>query len=327
LADRLGVFLSFIIGILLFSLSLVLFMFAWNFWMFTAFLLLSGVGGILSPIIHSWLGEVSETHRGLNIGITSAFYSVGGFLGSWLTGSLIKEGYPWVLPFHIFALLGFTSAVACFLFRGCLKPQEDTSSKGAQRGLGYGLLLRSKALIIVFFGMLLSNMAYVNFIVWAPSFLIRLQGFNIAEGGVALALFSLIGSGGAVGSGYLYGRVKRQFLTSALGFASALSILPIILLNYSVATAFLLFSFFGLLFSPYWNLQITMAQESVDKAAVGRATGLVQSAGVLSSVIGPFLLGIITDHAGIVAAFLCTIFLPIITYGVIILAWKPRRGL
>jgi len=328
LTDRLGVFLSFLLGIFLFSLGLVLFMFAWNFWVLTVFIFLTGVGsGILIPTVYSWVGKVSTARRGLGIGVTNALFGVGGFLGSWLTGNLLKEGYHWVLPFHIFAFIGFTSAVVCLVLRGSLRTWEKESKHVSKGDSGYGFLLRSRNLLLLFFGMLASNVAYFNFIVWVPSFLLRLQGFSIAEGGVALAVFSLVGSGGAVGFGYLYGKVKRSFLASALGFASALTVLPIIVLSYSVGTGLLFFGVFGFLLFPYWNLQITMAQESVGGDAVGRATGLVQSAGLLSSVIGPFLAGLLIEQTGMVMALLTTVFLPLLAYAMIVLNWKPGSSL
>jgi CP family cyanate transporter-like MFS transporter len=324
LTDRLGVFSSFLLGIFLFSLGLVLFMFAWNFWVLTVFIFLTGVGsGILIPTVYSWVGEVSAARRGLGIGITNALFGVGGFLGSWLTGSLLKEGYYWVLPFHIFAFIGFTSAVVCLVFRGSLRTRERRPRQISRGSSGYGFLLHSRSLLLLFFGMLASNVAYFNFIVWVPSFLLRLQGFSIAEGGIALAVFSLVGSGGAVSFGYLYGKVKRSFLASALGFASALTVLPIIVLSYSVEAGLLFFAVFGFLLFPYWNLQITMAQESVGEDAVGRATGLVQSAGLLSSVVGPFLAGLLIEQAGMVMALLTTVFFPLLAYAVIVLNWKP----
>jgi len=85
----------------------------------------------------------------------------------------------------------------------------------------------------------------------------------------------------------------------------------------------LLFAVFGFFLYPYWNLQITMAQESVGEDLVGRATGLVQSAGLLSSVTGPFLAGLIIEQAGMVIALLATVFLPLMAYGFIVSAWRP----
>ena len=247
-------------------------------------------------------------------------------MGSWLTGSLLKAGFSWVLPFHIFALICFLSALVCTVLRSRLtmgRPPRRSS------GFGYALMLRSKSLLLLFFGMLASNISYFNFVVWIPSFLLRLQNFTIDEGGIALAVFSLAGSVGAVGFGYLYGRIgpgRRGLLASALGFASALIFLPIVVFSYTALVGFILFAFFGFILYPYWNLQITMAQESVDKSVVGRATGLVQSAGLLASVVGPALVGLLIEQAGMVIALLATIFLPLIVYGIIILAWKPGKA-
>ena len=323
LTDRLGVSSSFLLGVILFSLGLVLFAFAWDFWTLTVFLFLAGVGsGILIPAVYSWVGEASASHRGLGIGVTNAFFGVGGFLGSWLTGVLLKAGYYWVLPFHIFAVMGFISAMVCLALRNRLRVGRK-NGEDLKGSLGYISLLRSRNLLLLFFGMLASNVAYFNFIVWVPSFLLRLQDFSIAESGVTLAVFSLVGSGGAICFGYLYGRVKRNLLASALGFASALTMLPIVVLGYSVVEGILLFAVFGFFLYPYWNLQITMAQESVGEESVGRATGLVQSAGLLSSVAGPFLAGLIIEQAGMVMALLATVFLPLMAYGVIVSAWRP----
>lgn len=326
LTDRLGVSSSFLLGVVLFSLGLMLFAFAWDFWTLTAFLFLAGVGsGILIPTVYSWVGEASTSRRGLGIGVTNAFFGVGGFLGSWLTGALLKAGYYWILPFHIFAVMGFISAMVCLALRKQLKVERKKPGEALRSGenLGYVSLLRSRNLLLLFFGMLASNVAYFNFIVWVPSFLLRLQDFSIADSGVALAVFSLVGSGGAVCFGYFYGRVKRSLLASALGFASALTVLPIVVLEYSVVAGILLFAVFGFFLYPYWNLQITMAQESVGEDLVGRATGLVQSAGLLSSVAGPFLAGLIIEQAGMVIALLATVFLPLMAYGFIVSAWRP----
>jgi MFS family permease len=325
LTDKLGVSSSFLLGAILFSLGLMLFAFAWDFWTLTVFLFLAGVGsGILIPTVYSWVGEVSASRRGLGIGVTNAFFGVGGFLGSWLTGALLKAGYYWILPFHIFAVMGFISAMVCLALRNRLRVEKKKPGEASRprENLGYISMLRSRNLLLLFFGMLASNVAYFNFIVWVPSFLLRLQDFSIADSGVALAVFSLVGSGGSVCFGYFYGRVKRNLLASALGFASALIALLIIVLEYPVVEGILLFAVFGFFLYPYWNLQITMAQESVGEDSVGRATGLVQSAGLLSSVAGPYLAGLIIEQAGMVEAFLASVFLPLMAYGVIVSAWR-----
>lgn len=327
LTDKLGVSLSFLVGASLFSLGLVLFTFSLNFWMLAGFLFLAGVGGgILIPTVYSWIGEALASHRGLSIGITNAFFGLGGFLGSWATGSLLRLGFLWVSPFHLFALVSLVSA-ACTAVGWRIRVWRGPVEGGETGDGGYLTLLRSKNMLLLFFAMLFSNVSYFNFIVWMPSFLLRIQGFTIDECGIALALFSLVGSLGAIGFGYLYGRAGRSLLASTLGLASALCFLPIVLLRYSLPMGVFLFSGFGFLLYPYWNLIITMAQESVGREAVGRATGLVQSAGLLSSVIGPFTAGILIEEIGMFPALLLTVLSPLLAYTLIILGWRiPSRS-
>jgi len=325
LADRLGVSTSLLLGVSILSGSLLGFGFAGGFPLFLLLLSTAGVGGgIVVPAVYTWIGEASPGRRGLGLGVTNAFFGFGGFLGSWLAGFLLKEGYPWFLPLQIFGLTGFLSLGIVFKKLGkpslARKYREKPDST-----LGYLKMLKRRPLLILFFSMLLSNLAYFSFITWIPSFLLRVQGFSLAESGLALAFFSAVGSLGAIFFGWVHDKSRSRLMPAMLGLTSTMVLTLIVWCRYSPLAGFLLFPAFGFLLFPYWNLQITLAQEAVDKYSRGKATGLVQSSGLLASILAPTITAALIEQTTMPLALTASSLIPLLAYSLLIATWKAEK--
>lgn len=77
---------------------------------------------------------------------------------------------------------------------------------------------------------------------------------------------------------------------------------------------------FGLLLLPFWNLLITIAQESVAKEFTASVTGIVQTSGLIGSALGPIIAGGLISILGINQALIYSITIPTFVYGILALA-------
>jgi len=281
------------------------------------FLALAGVGGgIINPTIYTWLGEYLPTSRGLMLGFGNAIFFIGGMSGSWLAGILLMT-HSWDIPFKLFTLVSFA---ALLIYLPIFRVSKTKAKPGLGLTQGYRRLLKSRNVLLIYCSMFTVNFAFVIFITWTPTFLLTIRGLNIAEAGLAIAFFSIIGAGSSIILGYLSDRLGRKVLIFSLGIASAFLTYLFYSLTLDFPMIILFVSLCGFLIAPYWSLLLAFAQETVE--TVGTVTGLVQNGAILGGIPGPIIIAVAIDLLGMPSAMICGVSLPLIVYSVIILGCK-----
>lgn len=320
LADRIGITATFLAGLILLTTGLWLTSIASTFINIVGFLALASLGGgIINPTVYVWLGEHLPKSRGLVLGLGNAVFFIGGMLGPWLTGILLVS-HTWDVSFKFFALVSF---VALLVY---LPSTRTLGYKVKAKALafiqGYRKLLKMRNVLVLYSSMFTVNFAFITFVTWTPTFLLIIQGLNIAETGLAMASFSIAAAIGSIILGYISDRLGRRILTFALGLTSAF----LTYLLYSSALSFpmiiTLISLCGFLFGPYWNLLLTLAQETVGTSMVGTVTGLVQNGAIIGGIPSPILVGIALNTFGISSAMIYGVSVFLLFYSVIILGYK-----
>ena len=323
LADRIGVTATFLLGLILLTSGLWFMSAASDFVNLAGFLALAGVGGgIMNPTIYTWLGEYLPTSRGLMLGLGNAVFYVGGMAGPWLTGRLLIS-YSWDMPFKLFALVSFAALLIYLsLFRA---GKFKAKAKPFTLVQGYKKLLKSRNVLLVYCSFFAANFAFISFVTWTPTFLLAIQGLNVAEAGFVVASFSITGAGSCIILGYLSDRLSRKLLVFSLGTASAVLTYLFYSLTPSFPMIILFSSLCGFFICPYWNLLIALAQETVETAMVGTVTGLVQNGAMLGAIPSPIIVGVVIKLVGIPSAMIIGVSLPLLLYSIIILGYTSFR--
>lgn len=317
LADRIGVTATSLLGLLLLTSGLWLTSIGLNFASLAGFLALAGAGGgVINPTVYTWLGKHLPAARGLMLGLGNAIFFIGGLSGSWLTGILLIS-YSWNMPFKLFALMS-SAALLIYLPLSRASRLKTKSRSGVISG--YRKLLESRNVLLLYCAMFTVNFAFISFITWTPTFLLSIRGLNIAEAGLTVAFFSIIGACSSIITGYLSDRLGRKILVFSLGFASAVSTYLFYSLTLNFTMTLLFVSLCGFFIAPYWNLLLALAQDTIKM--VGTVTGLVQSGAVLGYVLSPILVAIAIGFLGISSAMIYGVSLPLLLYSIITLGYK-----
>lgn len=321
---RISVKNTYLLGMLLLCLGMVLVPTTSGYLVLTAYLIIAGFGaGLLVPTLYTILGEYRVGSRALMLGIANSTFSIGGFVGPWLAAQLVIV-HGWASPFFAFSLIGFL-LIAVFWFSA--RSSYDTISSKTRARSGYGQVIRTRNIVRVFISIMISNFAFFSIATWTPTSLIEFQGLKVYTTGFTFGLFSLSGAAGSI----LLGGISDKFgKRNRLAFITAFTSGLISVLLYTVRHDFIyiatLMTLFGFTFYPFWNLQIAMAQESVKPEYVGMVTGLIYGVSFVGSVLSPPLVGILIESVGMIPSMLYGISIPIILYSFIILTCDDLRA-
>ncbi len=327
LTDRLGFRAINSTGLLIFSAGMLLASQAKNFLAIAATVALSGFGaGMMVPSLYVGIGRYSSSSRASVLGFANLTYSMGGFFGPWAAGIIIIA-YGWPSVYFLLASLGFLVSLPRILLTRSKPAAQTTPDQPTKKPTALHPESTKWNTIIIYLTMFLSNMAFYNLLAWTPSYLVETKGFNLDSAGLAFSSFSLLGGGTSILLGYASDRFKsRRLLASATGLVPS-AICYLLFTGSDPGTTTLLLGIIGAVFYPYWNLQLAMGQESVQKEKMGAITGLMQNAAYVSGIVGPAIAGFLIGALGIGSAMNFAVVLPLAAYGLIVLLWRPPRNL
>ena len=234
----------------------------------------------------------------------------GGALIRWLTVSDALKGgplagiQPWQGAFLVIGLPGLILA-PCFL----LMREPERRGGGTQAALFLRETFRvvrdrAGAIVPMFAGFALVNLASFAFQIWMPAVFIRAYGWNPAQVGLGMGLLQLtFGTGGVFFSGWLSdwlaerGALDAQLKVAAFGFVGCgvLGALAPLMPNGLLALA---------LFAPALflsNMPYPCAGTSIQLITPNRARAQVSAIYVMAVtlmglVVGPLIVGLMSDH-------------------------------
>jgi len=267
--------------------------------------------GILVSTLYALVGDVLPRSRGFMLGFTNGLFALGGFIGPWLAGNIL-ELHNWR---EVFKILGSVAVpvlvVLLFLSVGGYSVSGGISVvKGS-----YRKVLRNRRVVSLCLMMASANLAFITFLSWTPTFLLRVQGLDVSQAALVIGIVSIFGAIGSVTFGLLSDRVGRGLLNAVTGLSAG--IVSYILYSGIYEFGILMFvtAVFGLTCFAFWNLIICLAQDYVDREETVLVTGLVANSGTLGAVFGPFIAGLLANVVGLGGALIVCVTAPFLLYG------------
>ena len=284
-----------------------------------AFLTLAGAGaGILVPSYYTLVGEALKNVRGFAIGLAAGVYNIGGLLGSILVGFFVTL-HNWRL-----AYLSIAVSILCMLLLQ-LTILKRSSTIDSKPRLLFSKLLKTRNITICTLGIFLGGVAMFAAAAWLPTFFITVIRLDAAGAGLLLGLLYLAGAFGSILLGVLSDKLGRRMVTVISGLAAFFITLVLFLTTYPFYVAATYVIAFGFLELPYWNLFLTIAQESVSRELVSSVTGLTQTFGLIGCAVGPVLAGALISYMRLPLALIFTTSFPTLAFGLLSLTLKEKQ--
>jgi MFS family permease len=320
-SDRLGRGITSAVGLSLISLGLLLAGYSNSYSMSLSSFFIGGLGlGIFVSSLYAAMGEILPRSRGFLTGLTNGFYAFGAFLGPWLSGN-IANSYGWRMPFYILGLVGFPIALSLWFFRSKILGGKRNSAEGLIKA-SYVNMLKTRNVLVVSIALSVANIGFGSFAAWTPTFLSSVDGLDITQTGLAFGVWALAGGVGAIALGWLSDRLSRRVAILGPGILAAILAYFYFISVNSLLIVIALSAALGFVSFAYWSLFISLAQDSVDPAAIGSVTGLVQNISITGEIVAPMMAATLIMTVGIVWAMIASVSIPYLIQGFIVLASK-----
>jgi MFS family permease len=310
-------------GFILNSLGILLLSSAKSYYVAAFAIAVSGFGiGLLSLSIYSLMGEIVPKSRGSLVGLTSGLYGLGGFVGPFLTGIMISQ-FNWQLPLYVFGAISLVAAVF-FVF---LSRHPLVQKRGDVENMKLHIEgLNSRKILLASISMLAADFGFVAFVSWTPSFLLKIRGLDMVQTGTIVGIWALMGGMGAITLGWLSDRHDRRLVIFASGiFTSVLALFyyfyastPMLILIVSVIL--------GFTSSAFWNLNISLAQDSVAPSAIVSVTARAQTFAYVGAVCAPVVTSELSKLVGLTTGLIACVSIPYFIHSALILLIEKQRG-
>jgi len=320
-SDRLGRGVTCAGGLLLVSVGLLFAGYSGSYLMSLGSFFLSGLGfGIFVSSLYAAMGEVLPKSRGFMVGLTNSFYALGAFLGPWLSGNIARY-YGWRMPFYMLGLAGIPIALRLWFSKP--GPFSKTIKVETPR-ISYLRMLKTRNVLVVSMALFVANFGFGSFASWTPTFLSLIDGLDIAETGLAFGIWALTGGIGAIALGWLSDRLGRRIVILTSGISAAILAYFYFISVNSFSIVIGLSAALGFTAFAYWSLFISLAQDSVDPAAIGSVTGLVQNVSIIAEIIAPLMAATLIMTIGIVWAMIVSVCIPYLVESILVLASREK---
>jgi len=320
-SDKVGERRVLVIGLLAFSFGLISAMASVSFVVFVISIAASGLGGgIMLTAGYSAMGRLVRDSRGIGMGVMNSVYSIGGFVGPFVTTTFLASS-SWRTPFMLFGILGIGIIVPAYLFGA---PKARSPIKSDPRSTSKLGLLRDRNIIVICVAMLLADFGFLAFISWTPTFMREELSMSAELVGFWFGLAIASGSLGGVFTGYLFDKIGGKKATMIAGLSSAaLTFMLFVRNDYASTVVFLVLS--GFFANCFFSLLTALAQESVEQEDIGTATGIVHNVGRGGTVIAPYIAGIIAMGTDVSQALVITVSLPFLLYPALMLMYRHNH--
>ena len=186
------------------------------------------------------------------------------------------------------------------------KAKTACSAQVETEGVGLMTVLKNRNIILLaltYFGFMC---AFFGLLSWLPSYLVKARGFEMVKMGIFSGLpFLALGIaqplGGWISDKVFSGSRKMQAIIVNLAagpilYGVIVAPTETVAMTLLVCTGFLV----GLAFGPLW----AMPMESVKRAHVGMATGVMNAGGSIGGILSPTIIGYLVGMSGYNAAFI-----------------------
>jgi len=277
---------------------------------------LVGVGeasyGAVAPAMLSDAYEPAR--RGRALALFSMAIPVGSALG-YLLGGAFEQALGWRAAFFIVGIpglwLAWTVGRLPDVTRGGLDGSGSASpAVAAPRVSDYLDLLRTRSYLLNCLAMTAMTFAVGGLAAWVPTYLVRIRGMGLAEANLIFGLLTLVsGLGGTIAGGWLGDRLLPRlptayFLVSGVGLALSVPCAAAVILlddrTWVLAAIFLAEVFIFLNTGPLNAIVANVSRSQVRATAYAVNIFVIHA---LGDAISPALVGLVSDHVGLAAAF------------------------
>lgn len=311
LVDKFGKKVVLIPGFCLFIIATLLIGNATSLTMVYAGSLLAGMGcGSYYGSAYSLSSEnIPLERRGLATAIINSGSALGMAIGLIASSLLVKSmGMDWQLTiFMITALLVIMTLVFAVVIKGgsysshlASQPTSTTAAAAAPEETNESSGLFSMRMISAYVMYFATCYGYYMIVTWLPSFLQQERGFE----GVAIGFSSALVAFASVPGALFFSRMSDRFRNKKVQLIIFLELCAAVMLVCTVispdsTTLLISLILYGLLGKLAVDpIMISFVADNAPKKGYGTSFGVFNFFGMSSSVIAPFLTGVISDNTG-----------------------------
>lgn len=257
-----------------------------------------------SPTAHSLIAAYFPDRRSFAISLYTAGVPAGIMIGL-AVGGVLVEHLEWRHVLFLAGIPGLLLAVAFTIFLKEPPRRMTAAGKTAARPFGevLAVLMQRRSFGWATAGATLNALATAGGAAFGAAFLMRIYGFSAGQAGLLLgAMGGVISVAGTVLAGAIGDRVARNDPARRLKLV-ALAVListPLYIASKLAPTAewFIFFSVFAAIAGCFWlPLTYSATQSIVGPDMRATASAVLQLIfNVLGAVIGPILVGVLSDH-------------------------------
>lgn len=322
LADKFGRKSIIIPGFILFTIGAVLVGFSTSlmFILVASFITGLGQGTYYGPAYSISSETIPKEKRGISTAIINSGSALGMAIGLIGSSFLVKEaGWNWRVLLFITAGLAFSLML---VFAKNIKKTAATAKASdaeqgdaadAQEKATLKRLLANPKMVASYVLYFATCYGYYMIVTWLPSYLQEERGFHGTAIGFAAALVAFSAVPGAL----LFSRLSDKFMNKKITFIIVLELLAAVMLYLTVSVGtttmlivcLILYGFLGKL--AVEPILISYVADIAPKQGVGATFGFFNFFGMMSSVVAPFVTGLISDATGskVLGFYLATIII------------------
>jgi MFS family permease len=263
-----------------------------------------------------------ESKRGRVLGVFYLAIPVGFALG-YLIGGYFGTHYGWRAPFYVAGLPGFVLAAVVLFMPEPERGRFDTLRETPERASVLGLA-RNPAFLTATLGMAMMTFAQGGLLVWMPTFLSRMRGYNLLEAnklfGCIIAVDGVIAAllGGWLGDRLLRRTKGAYYLVSAVSMGLGIPVMIVALFNRGPAMVP------GIALAGFLLLLNTAPLNAAILNSVGahiRATAIAVNLFVihfLGDALSPWIIGKVSDSSSLESGFISTVIATALSSGILL---------
>jgi MFS family permease len=266
-------------------------------------------------------GLYPQEKRSWMIGLWNASIPLGSAIGIAL-GGIIATHWGWRHAFGLVALPGLIIAILFFYVKDYktvdLKKRSDTVSGKKEVSMSIKEMIREFAgkpsLIFTYFGIAGVVFATTSLLTWLPTYFHRVQGLAEGQAGLKSSSIMILALIGAPLGGFISDKWRKKKINARLLFPTISTLLSAIMLFLAFVVfpgkmQYVFLLVMGMLITAFISAASAVTQDVVHAGmrAMSYAIAVVIQ-NLLGASMGPFVIGLISDHSNIQTAIS---FLPI----------------
>ncbi len=319
LADQVGNKVILLAAGLLLTAGLALFSVGATFWWLLGGMTLAGLGlGAIEVGGNALIVEVHDTRRGRFLNLLGVFHGIGSFCAPLMAAQLLINDFSWRQVYQVTLVLTVSLALFFALVRypPRVRGSETRVDFGALRAVGF-----TRPMLLYYLLITTYVAAELGVASWLVVFLQQEKGMSLARSSLYLSLFFVF---------LMLGRLLGSFVVDRIGYLRIMLLAMLGGIGSLAAGIFgppglaVLIPFTGFFFSivfPTATAEVS-GQHSQNQGAI---LGLLFAFGGLGGALGPWVMGITIDAAGIAAGFTLPIIYCCIALGALLALLRLQR--